>query len=457
MLGAKLPIAKPLKVSRILHAGYIFEFEETKIVFDPIFENPFSKNCFAFPEVKFDLAEIKKLHFDAIFISHYHDDHCSFKSLSLLNRQTPIYVYCIFDELFAMLSELGFKNIHSLKLDKSILVGPFEIIPRKALDDDVDCVIQIQVADYQILNMVDAWLDPDSLDLLAKLSPWDLVLWPFQTLREIDVLCPRRALPAQTNLPPEWIEQLKILNPRIIVPSSCQFQFETWSWYNHFLFPITYAQFTNEIKGALAYTNIVMLNPSVTISLIANSFTPASPLNWISPIGNQDVDFKFYPEQKALPSAEIAKNFSALELGQIERVFKYCQIEILERFSSLDSPSDSFFKNKRIWRLSIYDHLGSAHNFYYEIQNSKITKANSDELPLSWTTELPISKLYGALEEGETLSSMYVQINSQTFSVEIEKELDGADLLEDPLLRCLFNGVFGAYQKCFLRTARALQ
>lgn len=31
-----------LQISRILHAGYLFEYGDQKIAFDPIFENPFS-------------------------------------------------------------------------------------------------------------------------------------------------------------------------------------------------------------------------------------------------------------------------------------------------------------------------------------------------------------------------------------------------------------------------------
>ena len=58
-----------IKISRILHAGYIFESEKTQIAFDPIFENPFSRNCFAFPPVEFDLVQIKQLKLDAVYFS----------------------------------------------------------------------------------------------------------------------------------------------------------------------------------------------------------------------------------------------------------------------------------------------------------------------------------------------------------------------------------------------------
>ena len=79
-----------LKISRILHAGYVFECDGTLIAFDPIFENPFSRNCHAFPDVRFDHARIRGMRPDAVFISHFHDDHCSLESLDLLDRATPL-------------------------------------------------------------------------------------------------------------------------------------------------------------------------------------------------------------------------------------------------------------------------------------------------------------------------------------------------------------------------------
>ena len=99
-----------MKISRILHAGYVFEHGGTTIAFDPIFENPFSRNCHAFPDVRFDLEQIGQLKLDAVFISHFHDDHCSLESLQHLSKTTPVYLYCVHDELFEMLGQLGFSG-----------------------------------------------------------------------------------------------------------------------------------------------------------------------------------------------------------------------------------------------------------------------------------------------------------------------------------------------------------
>lgn len=440
-----------LKISRILHAGYVFECDGTQIAFDPIFENPFSRNCYAFPDVRFDHEQIKKLQLSAVFISHFHDDHCSMESLNYLDRKTPIYVYCIFEELFSLIKRLGFKNVHSLAIDFPVTIGSIEVTPRRALDADVDSLFQIKAAGLNVLNVVDSWIDYETLAALSQSGPWDMVLWPFQTMREIEVISPSRATPASGELPEEWIEQLKILNPRIVVPSSCQLTLESWSWYNQAFFPISYQQFKTQVNVALPNAQVIRLNPSVTVILAKNSIEMSSPLSWVQPVGEQNLDYEYNPENTPPSTAEIARHFAPLTAEQTQRVYEYCQSGLLDKYRSLDSPMDPYFSQPRYWCLSVFDHDGSDRRFYYIVNGGCIQHIADNGEPLAWTTEVPIAKLYAALELGESLTSMYMRINDVIFSPEIEREIQNVDIVEDPLIRSLFSGVFGSYQLAQLK------
>ncbi len=444
-----------LKISRILHAGYVFECGGTRIAFDTIFENPFSRNCHAFPDVRFDLEKIRALTFDAVFISHFHDDHCSLESLNLLDRATPLYIYCLFEELFAMVRELGFTNVSALKIGTPISVGPFEVIPREALDSEVDSMFQIKAEGLNVLNVVDSWIDPEALPELARHAPWDMVLWPFQTMREIEVLSPSRAAAVAPQLPDDWMEQLRILRPRYVVPSSCQFLQEPWSWYNHAFFPITYLQFQHEVQSALSDTKVVRLNPSVSVTLDATSLHAAPPLDWVIPVGEQDVDYQYHAGAAPPSTALIATRFAPLTPEQSARVERYCHAGLLEKYADMELPEGSYFEKPRHWRLSVYDHAGACTNFHYSIEGDRIAALTSPAEPLAWTTEIPASKLYAALELGESLTSMYMRINDAVFEPDIEEEIAAAEVVDDPLIRCLFNDVFGAYQAAQLRRLQA--
>jgi hypothetical protein len=150
-------------------------------------------------------------------------------------------------------------------------------------------------------------------------------------------------------------------------------------------------------------------------------------------------------------TAEIARHFQALTAAQTDRVVGYCQTGLLEKYREMELPPDSFFEKQRVWRLSVYDHAGTGTHFHYRLEGDGIASLAGAEGPLAWTTEIPISKFYAALELGESLTSMYMRINDTVFDAEIEKEIESADIVDDPLIRCLFNDVFGAYQAAQLR------
>ena len=434
-----------LRIARILHAGYVFSCAGVEIAFDPIFENPFSRNCHAFPSVRFDVAAIRRQRFDAVFISHYHDDHCSLDSLDLLPRDTPIYLYCLFEELFAMLRALGFAQVHQLRTNEPVTVGPFKVTPRVALDADVDSMFQISADGRNILNVVDAWIAPDVVDQLASLGPWDMVLWPFQTMRELDVLSPSRAAPGAPELPEEFIEQLRLLSPRYVVPSSCQFVQESWSWYNNFMFPITYAQFQREVEQALPASQVLRLNPSVAVEFAGDALVPAAPLEWVIPVGEQDVDFEYDPARAVPHTADIARRLDPLDAGQSALVTRFCEHGLAARFRVME-PSDSpYFDRARMWCLKVYDHAGVPTSYHYRVCGNSIDPVDGEQVS-GWLTEVPAAKLFGALERGEALTSMYLRVNDAVFDPATEAQLGDAEVVEDPLIRCLFNGVFGAYQ-----------
>lgn len=436
-----------LTISRILHAGYVFTCGATRIAFDTIFENPFSRNCHAFPAVRFDVDQIRRERFDAVFISHFHDDHCSLDSLDLLDRATPIYLYCIFDELFAMIRALGFTQVHALRLNEPVRVGPFTVVPREAMDADVDTMFQVRAAGMNVLNVVDAWIDEGTLAQLVAEGPWDMVLWPFQTMREIEVLAPSRNPPAPPTLPEEWVAQLQALAPRYIVPSSCQFEQEPWSWYNRAFFPISYAQFAREVGAAVPHAQVVRLDPSVSVTLDAASLRPAPPLAWVVPVGDQHVDYVHEGNAAPPPTSRIAQRFAALTDAQRARVDDYCNAGVLEAYGDVEAGCD-YFDVERVWQLSVYDHLGDVTRWRYRLLPGGPAVVDDAAAPLGWVTEIPAAKLYAALELGESLTSMYMRINDAMFDAATERALEEADVVDDPLIRCLFSGgTFGAYQR----------
>jgi hypothetical protein len=314
----------------------------------------------------------------------------------------------------------------------------------------------VRAAGLNVLNVVDSWIDDSTLAQLVSAGPWDMVLWPFQTMREIEVLAPSRSVAAPPTLPEEWIPQLQALDPRYVVPSSCQFLQEPWSWYNRAFFPISYAQFTREVTAALPGAQVVRLDPGVSVRLDASSLRPAPPLGWVLPVGPQDVDYAYGGNAAAPPTSEIARHFAPLTPAQHARVMDYCRVGVLEKYAEVEGDAASdYFDRPRIWQLSVYDHAGEATQFRYRLTPGEGASLDDSQdesnAALGWTTEIPAAKLYAALELGESLTSMYMRINDTVFDADTERALAEADVVDDPLIRCLFSGSFGAYQAAQLQ------
>ncbi len=434
-----------VKVSRVFHASYILECQGTRLLFDPLFESPFSKNCYAFPDVQFDHQAISQLMFDAVFISHFHDDHFSFESLQFLNREIPVYLYSVDEELHELLRQFGFLSVYKIEINKPLSIGSFEVIPREALDRDIDSIYHIRASGLNILNVVDSWIGPSTIEKLKDVKKWDLILWPFQTMRELEVIAPSQAnsdLSEVSLLPPEWCEQLKVLNPYALVPSSCQFRFEEWSWYNQAFFPISYAGFERQIHQILPQTKVCRLDPGESIHLLAEGTTDRSEqLFWVKPKSPRHVDYEFDPTLTPPPMGEIAQRFTPLSKEQKEQVKFFCQVEMIEKFASLALFENSFFSQARFWKLKIYSATGELRCHDYRVFQNELKQIPSTD-ELAWVTEICEAKLWGALMEGESMTSIYLRVHP----------LSGADLFEDPLIRCLYEGAVGSYQKAQLKT-----
>lgn len=431
-----------LTLFRILHAGYVFACGDTRIVFDPIFETPFAGNCHAYPDVRFDHARIRRQRFAAVFISHYHDDHCSFSSLDLIARETPIYLYCVHEEMFALIRKLGFTTVHALAIDRPVRVGEFTVTPIRAFDADVDCIFGVSAGAINVLNVVDALIDDDTLAALASVR-WDVVLWPFQTMRELAVLAPDRAEPAEPRLPPEFLTQLRALDPRVVVPSSCQFRLEPWSWMNDWFFPVSYARFAREVGEALPHARVLRLDPARALRIDRSpAVYDAASLDWVVPTGGDLVDYAFDPTRTPTPTAELARHFAGLDPEQRARVDAFCRGGLAARYEILGGPAN-WAAEPVDWRLVVYDHAGHAQTFDYRITGDQMRPLDTAVARPTWITEIVAAKLRAALEDGEALTSLYLRI---------VRAPPAADVLDDPLVRVLYTGVFAATQKAQLRT-----
>lgn len=429
------------KISRVAHAGYVIETKSTKVIFDPVIINPFSTNAYVYPDIIFDYEQFKKQKFDAIFISHYHDDHLCLKSLSYFDKNTPVYLFSIHAVFFDLLKQIGFKNVYSLQHNSLVDINnELSITPLRALDADIDCLFHIQFEDINILNVVDSWIDVDVLSNL-KNTLWDVILWPFQTMREIEVLAPSCFEPSDQKVPVEHLQQIKTLKPRYIIPSSCQFKFEEWSWYNHHFFPISYDSFSKQIHDIEPDVHVIKINPGDTFTFQDCDLIPSSKsLNWIASKQKNDVEYTYDHTLPPQSLAFISKQFPSLTDIQKQKIEKFLVEDLINQLTSIGSE----YEKSVIWCFKIYDQSGDAESYFYDIDQSGYMKIRNEQSGhFDWLTEISYFKLFSAVYCGEALTSLYLRI---TPDHRFLKQTD-MDILNDPFVVWLSHQDIAGYHK----------
>jgi hypothetical protein len=194
------------------------------------------------------------------------------------------------------------------------------------------------------------------------------------------------------------------------------------------------------------------MDPGSSIVLTTDSVNLGSSLPWVCREDQKGVDYCFRPEIPPPSQSEVAQKFPALSPSQYERVIRYCSSELCRIFQNLEVAP--YFSNPKIWALSIYDHAGTQTQFLYKVNSNNLELISENHGPVGWLTEVSFFKLHAAIEFGETLSSMYLRVNDTIFDASVEADLAEMEVLDDPLIRCLFNGKFGAYQREQLKRLR---
>ena len=144
------------KITLVSNACLLIEWNGVNILTDPWIEGPAIYGSWVhYPPIKFRVKDLPKI--DFILISHEHSDHFNEQTMSLLNKDIPVYVPHYKTGRFAQrVKNLGFNNVFSS--------NPEEIIN---LTNDIkliffgtslwnDSLIYIQLGNFKILDANDA-------------------------------------------------------------------------------------------------------------------------------------------------------------------------------------------------------------------------------------------------------------------------------------------------------------
>lgn len=236
-----------MKAVTLGHASYLIQANSTNLLIDPVFGNFFENgDSVPFPDRQIQLNKIPKI--DAIFLSHFHDDHFDIESLKVIGIETPIYCPKSAYHILYLKKE-GFKNIFTLSPFTPIKLNSLTITPTPS-----DSPIHLEYGfifaekDLYIWNQVDTVITPSILEEVTKkvTSHFHVIFCPYQLLLEHAAYWPQECLfPAQRYKRLKNIT--KSFNTKFLIPSSSGLKsFEEKM--NYGLYPIDINVFKSDLE-----------------------------------------------------------------------------------------------------------------------------------------------------------------------------------------------------------------
>ena len=173
------------KITLISHACLLFEWKDFKLLTDPWIEGPaFLGSWTLYPPSTIKVSDLPKV--DAIWISHEHSDHFNPHTLSLIDKDIPIYISNLDNRrLVSRLTEYGFNDIYgthsfeSITLRKDIQITSFE--SSSVWNDNV---LLMRFGNFSVLNFNDAGFNwkiknfVDKVDLICSAFSWGASGYP---------------------------------------------------------------------------------------------------------------------------------------------------------------------------------------------------------------------------------------------------------------------------------------
>lgn len=260
-----------MRATLLGHACWLIETTAGVFLTDPVLFDPFEEGTVtACPRRAIHLDRLPAL--QGIVVSHCHLDHYDLPSLAALPRHVP--VWCPGDPfLLYGLQRLGFSDVRTLEAFVPRDVGGLRLLPTPSLNREVlEYGLVWQDETGILFNQVDTFLAAETVQRLRRdvgRPDVHLAMYASQHFQFFESKRADTALLHGINL-----HTASQLAAKCIVPSSAGFRFvDDLAWLNPHIFPITRAQFVQDLQGVDCTLRVEVVNPGDTMTLLHGDIT----------------------------------------------------------------------------------------------------------------------------------------------------------------------------------------
>ena len=163
-----------MNITYLGHAGFVIEAESVRLLVDPWFYPAFLDSWFPAPDNRFLIDEVTAQGYDAIFVSHAHEDHFDRRFLDTLARNIPVLCANFRSRgLTSAWRSLGFTDITTLDHGEQLTLAPGVVVT--VLCDTShreDSALMVEAEGSRFLDLNDCLVQfgelPTEVDLLTR-------------------------------------------------------------------------------------------------------------------------------------------------------------------------------------------------------------------------------------------------------------------------------------------------
>ena len=275
-----------MKLTSCGHAFWILESTAGRILFDPVFADPFEQGTVtACPSRTFLKEQLPE--YDLVYISHRHLDHFHIPTLQLLDKTKLILIPN--DVLtIASMKKMGFTNIHIMEAFKPIRVQKentsLTLYPTPSVSEDfleygLLIVESSPHGTHTLFNQVDTPLSDDCIANILSIAPQIDVHFAMFASQDFGWFHGVSGSLAETYT--QNLYAVHRIKAKFVVPAAAGFRFvDRYQFLNQLLFPISQSRFIHDVQATLPTTQCHAINPgdilhieeSITVSAQASSF-----------------------------------------------------------------------------------------------------------------------------------------------------------------------------------------
>ena len=255
-----------MDIGRIAHAGLVISTERNRIFMDPVLRDPFACTTNRFwPEIALDTRAAADL-CRTIVLSHYHPDHFSVPSLALLPRQAPVFYPRGDVNLEGALRRLRFMDLRPLAAGDKHKLHDLEIFASESRVAFKEVGVCFRDGTGTCWNLVDTVVDEDGISAVKReMGPVDVMIAQFQPfIQGFNEFPLREGFPVGEY--GRLVGYVGEIAPSVVIPGACGFLYST-AWLNRCGFPMSEAQFLEDVAEVSPQTRPVRLRPGDVFSL----------------------------------------------------------------------------------------------------------------------------------------------------------------------------------------------